>query len=59
MMQPKISIVTVCYNAVNDIEKTILSVINLAKTFDGPLTLERSGSEHRRAVISLIPMVGI
>lgn len=28
MMQPKISIVTVCYNAVNDIEKTILSVIN-------------------------------
>ena len=30
MMQPKISIVTVCYNVVNDIEKTILSVINLA-----------------------------
>lgn len=28
MMQPKISVVTVCYNAVNDIEKTILSVIN-------------------------------
>lgn len=27
-MQPKISVVTVCYNAVNDIEKTILSVIN-------------------------------
>ena len=32
---------------------------NLAKTFDGPPTLERSGSEHRRAVTSLIPMVGI
>ena len=46
-MQPKISIVTVCYNAVNDIEKTILSVINLAQTFDGPPTLERSGPEHR------------
>lgn len=29
MIQPKISVVTVCYNAVNDIEKTILSVINL------------------------------
>lgn len=28
MIQPKNSIVTVCYNAVNDIEKTILSVIN-------------------------------
>ncbi len=28
MIQPKISVVTVCYNAVNDIEKTILSVIN-------------------------------
>lgn len=27
-MKPKISVVTVCYNAVNDIEKTILSVIN-------------------------------
>ena len=24
----------------------------LAKTFDGPPTLERSGSEHRRAVTS-------
>ena len=23
---------------------------NMAKTFDGPPTLERSGSEHRRAV---------
>ena len=30
MTQPKISVVTVCYNAVNDIEKTNLSVINLA-----------------------------
>lgn len=28
MIQPKISVVTVYYNAVNDIEKTILSVIN-------------------------------
>ena len=28
MIQPKISVVTACYNAVNDIEKTILSVIN-------------------------------
>ena len=28
MIQPKISVVTVCYNAVGDIEKTILSVIN-------------------------------
>ena len=28
MVQPKISVVTVCYNAVNDIEKTILYVIN-------------------------------
>lgn len=28
MIQPKISVVMVCYNAVNDIEKTILSVIN-------------------------------
>ena len=28
MIQPKISVLTVCYNAVNDIEKTILSVIN-------------------------------
>ena len=27
--------------------------------FDAPPTLERSGSEHRRAVTSLIPMVGI
>ena len=30
MIQPKISEVTVCYNAVNDIEETNLSVINLA-----------------------------
>lgn len=28
MIQPKISVVTVCYNAVNDIEETILMVIN-------------------------------
>ena len=26
---------------------------NMAKTFDGPPTLERSGSEHRRAVYIL------
>ncbi len=47
MKQPKISVVTVCYNAVNDIGETTLSDINLAQTFDGPPTLERSGSEHR------------
>lgn len=28
MIHPKISVVTVCYSAVNDIEKTKLSVIN-------------------------------
>lgn len=28
MIQPKMSVVTVCYNAVNDIKKIILSVIN-------------------------------
>lgn len=28
MIQPKKSVVTVCYNAVNGIEKTILSVID-------------------------------
>ena len=32
MIQPKISVVTVCYNAVNDIGETTLSDINLAKT---------------------------
>ena len=32
---------------------------NLARPLIGPPTLERSGSEHRRAVTSLIPMVGI
>ena len=26
----------------------------MAKTFDGPQTLERSGSEHRRAVTSFL-----
>ena len=26
----------------------------MAKTFDGPPTLERSGSEHRRAVASFL-----
>ena len=28
---------------------------NLAQTFDGPPTLERSGSEHQRAVTSPLP----
>ena len=28
---------------------------NLAQTFDGPPTLERSGPEHRRAVTSSRP----
>lgn len=28
MIQPKISVFSVCYNAVYEIEKTILSVIN-------------------------------
>ena len=28
---------------------------SMAKTFDGPPTLERSGSEHRRAVTSPLP----
>ena len=27
---------------------------NMAKTFDGPPTLERSSSEHRRAVTSFL-----
>ena len=28
MNNPKVSVITICYNAINDIEKTILSVIN-------------------------------
>ena len=32
---------------------------NMAKTFDGPPTLERSGSEHRRAVTSPLPEVSV
>ena len=32
-----------------------LSPQNLAKAFDGPPTLERSGFEHRRAVTSSRP----
>ena len=32
MIQPKISVVTVCYNAVNDIEKTILSLSLIKRT---------------------------
>ena len=31
---------------------------NLAQTFDGPPTLERSGSEHRRAVTSFLSEKG-
>ena len=31
MIQPKISVVTVCYNAVNDIGETTLSDINMAR----------------------------
>ena len=31
MIQPNISVVTVCYNAVNGIEETNLSVINLVR----------------------------
>ena len=33
--------------------KAVPSRTTMAKTFDGPPTLERSGSEHRRAVTSL------
>ena len=33
--------------------QAVPSRITMAKTFDGPPTLERSGSEHRRAVTSL------
>ena len=32
---------------------------NMAQGFDAPPTIKHSGSEHRRAVTSLIPMVGI
>ena len=39
MIQPKITVVMVCYNAVNDIVKTNLSVIYLAQTSDGPPSL--------------------
>ena len=35
MIQPKISVVTVCYNAVNDIEEANLSVINLLEVKHG------------------------
>lgn len=34
MIQPKISVVTVYYNAVNDIEKTSLFVINQTKMYE-------------------------
>ena len=32
---------------------------SMAQGFDAPPTIKHSGSEHRRAVTSLIPMVGI
>ena len=41
------------------IPHAVPSRITMAKAFDGPPTIERSGSEHQRAVTSLIPMVGI
>ena len=34
--------------------KAVPSRTTMAKTFDGPPTLERSGSEHRRAVTSFL-----
>ena len=50
------------FKSLYDEKKDLYSVIasapcgpiphNMAKTFDGPPTLERSGSEHRRAVSS-------
>ena len=35
--------------------QAVPSRTTMAKTFDGPPTLERSGSEHRRAVTSSRP----
>ena len=35
--------------------QAVPSRTTMAKTFDGPPTLERSGSEHRRAVTSPLP----
>ena len=35
--------------------KAVPSRTTMAKTFDGPPTLGRSGSEHRRAVTSPLP----
>ena len=53
------------FNSLYDEKKDLYSVIasapggpiphNMAKTFDGPPTLERSGSEHRRAVFLFFP----
>lgn len=40
MIQPKISVVTVRYNAVNDIEEANLSVINLLEVNHGIACLE-------------------
>ena len=34
--------------------KAVPSRTTMAKTFDGPPTLERSGSEHRRTVTSFL-----
>lgn len=34
MIQPKISVETVCYNVVNDIEETNFSVINQTKMYE-------------------------
>ena len=39
--------------------QAVPSRTTMARPLIGPPTLERSGSEHRRAVTSLIPMVGI
>ena len=55
MKQPKISVVTVCYNAVNDIGKTTLSDINLAQTFDGQPTLCAAVPSTRGRLHPLVP----
>ena len=39
---------------INSLPPVVPSRKTMAKTFDGPPTLERSGSEHRRAVISFL-----